>query len=173
MSCNPEFDEEDLWVSETNAACEKTWMEFSRSPETKIKSRCSTWWQKGREDGRNKRFAVKRQVVWWGEQVLIIKCYGLILLQLTESNVCSMFFPNVISKSHSYIQIYKYSRISLLLTFTNSCQRLFSPASRFILSLNELSPILHQAAPASTVHFLNAHIEFFPFLFSASSLDRW
>lgn len=36
MCCSPEFDEEDLcrwWVSETNAACEKTWMEFSRSPE--------------------------------------------------------------------------------------------------------------------------------------------
>lgn len=61
----------------------------------------------------------------------------------------------------------------LLLTFTNCCQQRFcSPASGFILSLTELSPIPHQAAPASTVRFLNAHIEFFPFLFSASSLDR-
>lgn len=58
-----------------------------------------------------------------------------------------------------------------------SFDRSFSPElfnkALLILSLTELSPILHQGAPlGSSVPFLNAHIEFFPLLFSASSLDR-
>lgn len=117
-------------------------------------------------------------MVWYHSSSLRLLCvrnvgpffFKTLLLFQNQSHLLSQVFPLCAATGF----IHNWHVQMAVTSFDSSFSPELFNKALLILSLTELSPILHQGALlASSVPFLNAHIEFFPLLFSASSLDRW